>query len=148
MELKPDCVRDILLYEEEKLEYSEELHSTQINEINWNSLFKDEYLSLEYLIDDIKYSLQKLNEIGFIKCITPLAGKKGWGNCDITEITWQGHEFLNTVRSKPVWDAAKGKAKALGIMSIKTLSTFATAIVQAIVTNPQMISEVIAQMSK
>lgn len=148
MELKPDCIRDILMYVEEKLMYSEDLHSTQMNEVNWNELFNDKFLSSEYQIDDIKYSLQKLKEAGYIKCITPLAGKYGWKNCDITQITWEGHEFLNTVRSKPVWDATKEKAKSLGVMSIKTLSTFAMAIVQAIVTSPQVVSDVISRMPK
>lgn len=44
-------------------------------------------------------------------------------------LTWQGHEFLDSIRPKPIWDKVKSEAKEKGIdltlSAIKTLAEMA-----------------------
>lgn len=148
MRLNPDCVRDVLLYLEENLVYIEEINTAKIQDISWRALFDDKYLSSTYLLDDIKYAIQKLHEIHFIECSIATGGRKGWLSCEITNLTWQGHEFLDTVRSKSVWDATKEKASKLGGMSVRTLGILALEISKAVATNPLLVNDIVNNLIK
>ena len=148
MRLNPDCVRDVLLYIEENLVYLEEENTSKIQAISWGTAFQDEYLSDKYSIYDIKYTIQKLYEVHFIECSIATSGRKGWLSCDITNLTWNGHEFLDTVRGKTVWEATKEKALKLGGMSIKTLGVLALEITKAIATHPNLINDIVNNMSR
>lgn len=66
--------------------------------------------------------------------------------CEINNITWSGHQFLNTIRPKTVWEATKDGASKLGVMSLHALSSMAMKISDAIVTDPAVISSIIERM--
>lgn len=66
--------------------------------------------------------------------------------CEINNITWNGHQFLNTIRPKTVWEATKQGASKLGIMSMHALSTIAMKITEAVITNPVVIDNIIKYM--
>lgn len=66
--------------------------------------------------------------------------------CEINNITWDGHQFLNTIRPKTVWEATKDGASKLGVMSMHALSSIAMKISEAIVTNPIVIENIIEHM--
>lgn len=148
MKMNPDCIRDVLLYLEENLVYLEEINTAKIQAISWETLFQDEYLSSTYLTEDIKYTIQKLYEIRFIECSVATGSRNDWLHCNILNLTWHGHEFLDTVRGKTVWEATKEKAFKLGGMSIKTLAVVALEITKAIATNPQFISDIVNNIPK
>ncbi len=140
MKLNPDCIRDVLLYLEENL-YIEEGH--KFSKIDLKQL--NEALS-QYDKDDIFYSVYNLHQIGYIKGkINDLNDKKMFF-CEIENITWNGHQFLNTIRPQNVWDATKKGAKKLGIMSIHALSSIAMKIADTIVTDPSIIAKIIESM--
>lgn len=144
MKLNPDCVRDVLLYLEEHLEYSSETEtSTRIKRINWSSLYDDDKLLLKYETNDIKYTIQKLFEAKYIDASISTGKEKGWLLCQIIDITWEGHEFLNKVRGQTIWEATKKQASKMGGLSVKTLGTIAMSVTQAIVTHQDFIQKIV-----
>ncbi|WP_423748462.1 DUF2513 domain-containing protein [Bacillus cereus] len=40
-------------------------------------------------------------------------------------MTWDGHQFLDNIREKSIWEATKIKAATLGSVSLPTLSELA-----------------------
>ena len=64
-------------------------------------------------------------------------------NYSISDITWNGHQFLNTIRPKNIWEATKVGASKLGIMSMHALSAISMKVAEAVVTNPVVISKIV-----
>ena len=73
----------------------------------------------EYDRSDVEYNLGLLVDAGYVK---PL---KGLPNL-VRGITWNGHEFLDAVRSDDVWRTVKEKLAALGgTASLATIKVLA-----------------------
>lgn len=139
MELKADCIRDILLYLEENLTLN--ISKGKFSIIDLEQLYNG--LSEKYSKKDIWYSVYNLHQIRFIEGkISEAAGHKMFF-CEIQNITWSGHQFLNNIRPLTIWEATKSKAKQIGGMSISALSTISMSIIQAIATNPNFIQNII-----
>ena len=51
----------------------------------------------------------------------------------INDITFYGHEFLNTVRPKTVWENTREISGKLGVKSISSLSQIASQIVTQLI---------------
>ena len=96
-----------------------------------------------YSDDDIFYSVYNLHQIHFIEGNIKNASNKVMYFCEIKNITWDGHQFLNTIRPITVWEATKKGASKLGIMSMNALATISSKIVEAIITNPAVITKII-----
>ena len=141
MKLNPDCIRDVLLYLEENLVIKDR---NKLSVISLNQL--KENLS-QYDEDDIFYSVYNLYQIRYIDGRINDASDMKMFFCDINNITWNGHQFLNTIRPTSVWQATKKGASKLGIMSMHALSTIAMKIAEAVVTNPKVISQIIENMN-
>ncbi len=119
MKLNYDCIRDVMLYLEENLEL--------------NNTVRLENIVIDYSSEDIKYSILKLEEIGYIKAhITNADGIVAF-TAIIFDITFYGHEFLNTVRPKTVWENTKEISGTLGIKSISAFSQIASQIVTQLI---------------
>lgn len=140
MKLNPDCIRDILLYLEENLEIKEYHKFTEI------TLTQLKEGLPQYDEDDIFYSVYNLHQIRFIEGKINDVNDMKMFFCEINNITWNGHQFLNTIRPKSIWDATKNGASKLGIMSMHALSTIAMKVAEAVVTNPTVISNIIEHM--
>lgn len=145
MKLNPDCIRDVLLYLEDNLTYNHERQdSIEHNSINMSTIAADLHDQKGYEIDDVNYSIEKLLEVKYIVPQTELRGhNKSILYCPIADISWNGHQFLNTIRPKSVWDATKKGASKLGIMSIHALSTIAMKIADAVITDPAVIAKIV-----
>lgn len=111
-----DLIRAILL----RLEESENAH-------NGTKVLSD-------LADDraVSAHLKMLEDAGFLENyeVRPFAGKMltlrhGW------RITWQGHEFIDTVRDPEIWRKTKSGAEKVGSWSMKLLTDIATGFVRA-----------------
>lgn len=77
--------------------------------------------------DDIKYTLLQLLDAGFIK------GKPRYGGNQLTifscgGLTWQGHQFIDTIRDPKIWRKTKEAASKLESASITILSSLASTI--------------------
>lgn len=67
--------------------------------------------------------------------------------CEIENITWSGHQFLNTIRPKSIWEATKNVATKLGTLSVSALSMISSEITKAIITKPEVINSIIKTMN-
>lgn len=120
MQLNSDCVRDTLLAIEEAGFYE----TLKFNELC-------EKLP-QYNFEDIWYTCLKLKEGGYLDVLTLETL-----NCPkpqiarIKDITFQGHEFLNSVRGETNWEKTKDIAKKTGAFSLKALSSIAQGVVTA-----------------
>lgn len=131
MKLNPDCVRDVLIYLEDTL-YYEENEQCQLSKpsVGWTTVSRDEHLSSKYLIDDIKYTIFQLYKSGMIEAkqnSTP----QNILSLDITDITWEGHELLASLRGEELWKETKSVAQKLGVLSVKGLVKVAEAVMNA-----------------
>lgn len=145
MKLNPDCVRDTLLYLEETLTIN--CRKDNFNSITLHQLTKemiDKYN--KYTEDDIWYTVYNLKEIHFIEGRINDAGKHKMMFCDIENITWNGHQFLNTIRPTTIWEATKSKAKQIGGMSLHGLSMVSMSIMQGLASNPDFIQSIVNMM--
>ncbi len=145
MKLNPDCIRDVLLYLEENLSYNHERQdSIEHASITMRKISEDLHNQKGYEIDDVNYSIEKLLEI---KYIIPETQLRGHNNsilyCPISDISYNGHMFLSTIRPKSIWEATKDKAKQIGGMSIQSLSMISSAIMQGLASNTDFIQSIV-----
>ncbi|MCY7977482.1 DUF2513 domain-containing protein [Bacillus inaquosorum] len=118
MELKHDCVRDLLLTLESDLKINQMLDISEILTLPEMS---------KYTRDDVEYTINKLNEAGFIEIATFMGG-----GIAVLDITYNGHQFLDNVRSAGIWAETKERlAKVGGAASLNIISTLATSLVNA-----------------
>lgn len=140
MKLNPDCIRDVLLYLEENLKIED---CQKFSQITLHQLKQE---LNKYSEEDIFYSVYNLHQIHFIEGNIKDANNIKMYFCEIHNITWNGHQFLNTIRPKSVWEATKTGAAKLGIMSMSALSTISMKVAEAVVTNPTVIAGIIEYM--
>lgn len=145
MKLNPDCIRDTLLCLEELLTIN--CYEGKFNGITLYLLtqfMQKEYP--QYTEEDIWYTVYNLKEIHFIDGIFQSAGKNEMYICEIKNITWYGHAFLNDIRPKTIWEATKEKAKQIGGMSVQSLSLISASIMQGLASNPEFIQSIVNTM--
>ena len=140
MKLKPDCIRDVLLYLEV------DLTKHNFTKINLEQL-KDHF-SCIYNEEDIWYTVYNLKEIRFIDGRINDGGSHKMMFCEIENITWNGHQFLNTIRPTSVWEATKSGASKLGIMSVSALSMISSEITKAIITKQEVIDGILNKLNE
>ena len=119
MKLNYDCIRDIMLYLEENLEL--------------NNIVYLENIKIDYSDNDIKYSILKLEEIDYIKARIIKADGVAILDAIIFDITFYGHEFLNTVRPKTVWENTKEISTKIGVNTLSSLTQIASQIVTQLI---------------
>lgn len=144
MKLKPDCIRDVLLYLESELEVDLTKHN--FTKINLEQL-KDHF-SCIYNEEDIWYTVYNLKEIRFIDGRINDGGSHKMMFCEIENITWNGHQFLNTIRPTSVWEATKSGASKLGIMSVSALSMISSEITKATITKQEVIDGILNKLNE
>lgn len=148
MQLNPDCVRDTLLYLEENLTINcqqdnfEPIRLPQLIEGMQNE-YKDKYSQ-----EDIWYTVYNLRQVHFIEGNISQLGTYKMAHCDIENITWNGHQFLSTVRPDTIWEATKKKAKQIGGISINGLSMISSAIIQSLASNQDFIQSIVDIINK
>lgn len=112
MELKHDCVRNVMLYLEENLTLRGVITNNNIEIKNYSS-------------DDITYTIMKLREAGFIE-----ASKQDYaGIILIKSITYNGHQFLDTIRDGQVWSETKSKISKIAGVSLPIIQQVASQII-------------------
>jgi hypothetical protein len=123
MRLNPDCVRDILLYVEEK---SNCKHSVAF-ELAQN---KASFPPLEqYTIEELRYHIMQCKMAGLLIIHLQDLG----GNIYVKDLTPTGHEFLANIRQDSIWNNVKNVSAKVGSSSLSTLTQIAANIVTEIV---------------
>lgn len=127
MELKQDCVRLILIgLENQKIEmmysgFSED----QLVKAFSNDTFSD---------DDVRYTLYQLANGGMISAKPAIAPNKlGIKQLQVFDITWKGHEFLDTIRDDKVWSKTKKVVSTFSSVSLGILQTIASKVIVGLI---------------
>ena len=118
MQLNQDCIRDLLLYLETNLSYE---NSISIDELHLNN----------YSANDLIYTADKLNEANYIKCIKSPCLYEDVPSLIVTDITYSGHQFLDTIRDQSVWEDTKTKVSKFASISIPILQEIATSLIKS-----------------
>lgn len=125
MKLNPDCMRDILFYLEEYLSISEEL---EFEEISMYDLAQH----LDYPIQEIANTLVILDEAGYIISIRNDNDDR-IADLDVYRITYDGYQFIETIRPEPVWEKVKSTGKHIGSFSIDVITRVATTVLTSMI---------------
>ena len=142
MTLNYDCIRDVLLYLEDTLEYIDNQVAMTHKRLTIGNITNA--LS-SYSKEDVQYTIEKLFEARYIRIADIIHDKNGYITSGyVDDITWEGFNFLNNIREKSIWEATKEGAKKVGAMSVSAISIISFEIVKAIVTNQEVISKIIA----
>ena len=113
MQINTECVRDTLLYLEENLKI---INGHTFDSISLSDL--QEALSKKYTPEDVFYSVYNLRQIHFIEGrISDVSNIKMFF-CDIENITYGGHQFLNSIRPEPIWNKTKRIVSKIGVHSL------------------------------
>lgn len=129
MKFEPELVRDILLDIEELHQYPEPFIFSS------NSKFKR---ASKYEINTIVYHCKLLSEADFINWSPTFDGSNSLYIAFVNGMTYQGHQFLDSVRSPKVWRETKSVAEKAGVFSLNFLSQTASQIIANLVTNQDL----------
>ena len=109
MKLDHDCVRHLLLFVEESLDYGDEIDTHSISIDN-------------YTPEEITYTAEKLIEAGYLNG-GPIP------DILISSLTFNGHEFLDNIRDDKVWKKTKEVLSSLASSSLKIVNSTAIQVV-------------------
>lgn len=107
MKLNNDCIRDLLIYLENNLDYHEQLYVHNIKLKNYSS-------------DELSYTVERLKEANFLNCSGGIYSQHNIPLA-VKSITYQGHQFLDSIRDDDVWSNAKSKIKAVASVTLPIL---------------------------
>lgn len=110
-----DLIRELLL----RLE-AMDLRAGSIHMID----FTDPLLVVEdFSFDEVYYHLKLVIDAGLTQ-----PHKQGMNHFVFSGLSWQGHDFLESVRDTKIWQETKEAAKRTGAWSIEMLGAIAKAI--------------------
>lgn len=120
MKLNPDCMRIILKFCVEHIDYKEiSTNSWFEKTVSLDMLYKCNELS-DFDKKEIMYSVMKLYEYRYITLseICP-SDKQYFDKCLITDITIYGHDFYNSIQEDTVWSKTKSIISKVGNHTLK-----------------------------
>lgn len=128
MKFEPELVRDILLDIEELHQHPKPFVFSD------SSKFKR---ARDCDINTIVYHCELLSEAGFIHW-KPTYASNSLYIAFVNGITYDGHQFLDSVRSPKVWRETKDIAGKIGVFSLNFLSQTASQIISNLASNPDL----------
>lgn len=102
MKLDYDCVRELLIWLEQNIEYSYNGSYIEENSLDFTQASSD----LGYTEEEIVYTSEKLVEAGYITAVID-GSDEGISICNYQSVTFAGHEYINAVKSDTVWCKVK-----------------------------------------
>ena len=118
MKLNHDCVRKLLICLEDNLD----IKASGLPEPLRLRDIEDDIELSEFSQEDIYYSARKLAEAKFIEVASKDAAPKVM---IIKEITWKGHDYLDSVRDSKVWKEVKNRTKDLSGVALDVVKSLA-----------------------
>ncbi len=125
MELKSNIVRDVLLDIEELHEYPNGLIIWSVDDFKRCKI---------YDFNEILYHLKLLAEADFIDWHPKFASNQ-FHHGSSSGLTFQGHEFLNTIRGEQVWKKTQNILGQIGSFSIDIMKDVASKTLSEIIKN-------------
>ena len=128
MELNYKCIRDILLLIEQK----QKLIITDSD----NLVSHLEELDCTFFIDnlekcpkeDVIYTLKKLSESNFLDAEVAKSNDNDIIEITVYEMTYEGHQFLASIKNKNVWEKFLEAGKALDTFPLNIIASIAAGI--------------------
>lgn len=102
---------------------------TQIEELDSSEINLKPSALEGYMSGVVSYHISLLKDAGLIEanCLRPISGEL---QCVATSLTWDGHEFLDKIRSDTTWGKIKGLAKTKGLdLSIEVIKNAASTVI-------------------
>ena len=119
MQINLDCLKDVLLYCVNNIDYEEVGNSWNTKCVNLFMMYEAAALS-QYDKKDIMRSVLKLKESGFIKISTCFPDNKPYlERCSIEDVTIRGYQFIESVKEPSVWEKTKSIANKFGNHTLK-----------------------------
>ena len=117
MKLNHDCIRDILLFVEENVNYNQHADFSAVELKNYSR-------------DEIIYSADKLLEAGFIdgNKISSLGA-----TLPSIRITSTGHQFLDNIRDESIWKSTKSVLSHFSSVSLSMVGNVASQVLSAFI---------------
>lgn len=115
MKLNPECIRCVLKYCVENIDYKEiGLGDWTCRCVSLDELYKSKELK-KYDKKDIMYSVLKLHEYNYI-IITNVSPKNKtyFDKCSISDVTIHGHNFYESIREDTIWNKTKNVIGKVG----------------------------------
>lgn len=114
MTLDPDCIRDILLAVE-NCSFEQRLSVEQLTTILG-----------KYSKEEIQYTCFKLHEGGLLDVtLIKIIGHLRPQIKSINDLTYDGHQFVNNIRSNSIWTKIKEVMKQIGASSVPVITQIA-----------------------
>lgn len=82
--------------------------------------------------DDIEYSVLKMFEANLIR-ITKIDGDNFYVIKSVDEITFYGHEFLESIRDNHVWSQTKNICGKVGSFALNVISQVSTNVIAGLI---------------
>lgn len=122
MKMNPDCVRDILL-------------TVESNDFGVHLTLDKLCEKLpQYSCDEIHYCCLKLDEAGLLEIISLRMMRQTMPSIKtIKDLTFEGHEFLENIKSDNVWTKTKSISKNVGSSSLQALKDISVSIVSELI---------------
>ncbi|WP_072520478.1 DUF2513 domain-containing protein [Gemella massiliensis] len=124
MKLNYELIRNLLLTAEDK-ENNSSLSQKELDE------FIDKF---DYTFDELTYHLKRLEEADYIDVTIRYASNQVYIYA-LNYITWDGHQFLDTIRSDKVWSTSKKVANDLKVKSISAFTQIAFQVASNLISN-------------
>lgn len=119
MKLNMDDVRRVLLDIEENQQGQEPMFSADFEVLSsFNKIGSEQYL----------YTLQKIKEAGLVNASFQSADNQIYFY-SVSSLTFDGHEFLDNIRSPKVWTETKSIAGKVGSVSLDVIGQIASNVV-------------------
>ena len=132
MKLNLDCIRSVMLISEKHLKFE------PVGDVlAQNSLSLEQACSLlpDYSKEDIFYSIYNLEQAGYLAVSTQRASGGIIYSCEIKDITYRGHEFLNHIRDDGQWRKVRSAANAVRDFSLSAIEAIAEGVTSAAISS-------------
>lgn len=120
MELNYDCIRDLLLEIEKVTTFNKSF-----------TLFSNLENLKKYEREELQYHLRQCQLAGFLYKYQPFMD----GDISVSDLSFQGHEFLHSIRTDKVWSKTKDICKELGIKTLNGILQISSQIISQIISN-------------
>ena len=123
MKLNYELIRNLLLVAED-----------QENNSSLSQKELDEFIEkFDYTFDELTYHLKRLEEADYVNITIGNSSNQVYVYV-LNYITWNGHQFLDTIRSDKVWVTSKKVADDLKVKSISAFTQIAFQVASNLIT--------------
>lgn len=106
MHLNYECLRDVLIALERLLSVHAD-DSFEFSMVSVQMLMQDPDI-VDYREEDVFYCVHNLHQAGYVDACIVRSGIYVH-ECAVTDITYEGHMFLRTIRDETIWTMLKRK---------------------------------------